>query len=685
MSTQYLEPKSTIVTSLNGERGDVEITLEKLGIEEAIANKADKNHTHDYAGSRYPGGPAIEAAKLTVDDGAVNSPIYFDGEWLSIMIPQGLLSDDSSKDMTGNWTPTDGSQFYAEIVVEGLEGFKGVTIVLPSGTPDDMFTNVMLNGNTVRIYAKKIPKFPLNCYVLENDITKFVYETKDIDSITFPKSIDYTIDVSIPSGAKFTDTTYEQATSTTSGLIKLYDDVGTNIDGSMTQRSIKNGLDCMLPKSKIVDVVLYASNWVGGSAPYTYTLNIPGVTEYSHQDFIYAENKITRELIYLELANIQDGGQSKDTVILKAYNKKPTIDLPLRVLMRYDGVSQNYLTFSSPDTFTLKVDDKGWDGIIEYSIDTMVWNVWDGTEISSAINGNKYRLYLRGIGNSGITKSLSKSCSFKFDVPSTQSYIKCDGNIENLLDYETVKNNEHPVMSDMCYGYLFAESPLLTPPKLPANTLTVNCYRSMFEGCTKLSVAPDLPSTTLADCCYDSMFNGCTNLCVAPKLPATILASHCYYSMFRNTGLVEAPNLPSTNVENYNQCYSYMFAGCQQLVKAPIVSITTICPNCCIGMFSGCTSLTSIPELNSTTLKYECYASMFYGCTSIKLSTIQTEEYTIPYQIPYSGTGIIAANSLYNMFTNTGGTFTGTPEINITYYLSNTNSIMVANTSESEK
>ena len=46
---------------------------------------------------------------------------------------------------------------------------------------------------------------------------------------------------------------------------------------------------------------------------------------------------------------------------------------------------------------------------------------------------------------------------------------------------------------------------------------------------------------------------------------------------------------------------------------------------------------------------------------------------------------IMRNNSLYNMFTNTGGTFTGTPEINTTYYLSNTNSIVVANTSESEK
>ena len=66
---------------------------------------------------------------------------------------------------------------------------------------------------------------------------------------------------------------------------------------------------------------------------------------------------------------------------------------------------------------------------------------------------------------------------------------------------------------------------------------------------------------------------------------------------------------------------------------------------------------------------------MFTGCTSLKLSTTKTEEYTQEYRIPYSGNGEVAEKALYSMFTSTGGTFTGTPEINKTYYLSSDNMI----------
>ena len=93
-------------------------------------------------------------------------------------------------------------------------------------------------------------------------------------------------------------------------------------------------------------------------------------------------------------------------------------------------------------------------------------------------------------------------------------------------------------------------------------------------------------------------------------------------------------------------------------------------------MFSGCTSLTQAPSLTATMLATYCYHYMFEGCTSLKLSSTQTGEYTVAYRIPSSGTGTTATGALSNMFKSTGGTFTGTPEINTTYYLSNTNKIV---------
>ena len=97
---------------------------------------------------------------------------------------------------------------------------------------------------------------------------------------------------------------------------------------------------------------------------------------------------------------------------------------------------------------------------------------------------------------------------------------------------------------------------------------------------------------------------------------------------------------------------------------------------CYAYMFSGCTGLTQAPALPATKLANSCYSNMFQGCTSLKLSSTQTDEYTQEYRIPSSGTGTTATNALTYMFISTGGTFDGTPKINTTYYLSNTNTIV---------
>jgi hypothetical protein len=67
-----------------------------------------------------------------------------------------------------------------------------------------------------------------------------------------------------------------------------------------------------------------------------------------------------------------------------------------------------------------------------------------------------------------------------------------------------------------------------------------------------------------------------------------------------------------------------------------------------------------------------CYNYMFRGCTNIKLAISKSREYDKEYRIPKSGNGVTATRALDNMFMQTGGTFTGTPSINTTYYTSNT-------------
>ena len=288
----------------------------------------------------------------------------------------------------------------------------------------------------------------------------------------------------------------------------------------------------------------------------------------------------------------------------------------------FKPAGKSHLTFSSPNSFTLAVKDatKPWDGTLEYFSADKTWTTWDGTTTLSAVeNDGEYILYLRGAGNTVITGNNS---NHKWVL--TGSDIACIGNIENLLDYATVESGAHPTMADYCYSY-------------------------MFQNCTSLTQAPALPATTLADYCYQSMFYGCANLAKAPALPATTLASYCYY---------------------------YMFDNCTSLTQAPALPATTLAVNCYYYMFYKCASLTQAPALPATTLARECYSHMFQYCTGLKLSATRTGEYTVTYRIPTTGTGTTASNALTDMFTSTGGTFTGTPEINTTYYLSSNNMIV---------
>lgn len=265
------------------------------------------------------------------------------------------------------------------------------------------------------------------------------------------------------------------------------------------------------------------------------------------------------------------------------------------------------LKFSSDGDFTLSAP-KNWDGTLEYTLDNgSTWTTWDGSQLSGTAD---QPIYLRGIGNTIITGG---------NYPWTFTGKYCTGNIENLLDYDTVKSGEHPVMGNICYTNMFKDCiSLTTAPELPATTLVMSCYKRMFEGCTSLTTTPELPATTLGEICYAEMFKGCTSLTTPPELPATKLAGSCYKRMFE-----------------------------------------------------GCTNLTTLPELPSIKLPTSCYESMFRGCTSIKISETQTDEYPYEYRIPTTGTGTKSDMALDFMFEATGGTFTDRPTINTTYYTTN--------------
>ena len=120
----------------------------------------------------------------------------------------------------------------------------------------------------------------------------------------------------------------KQSKITASGILKG--------DGAGGVTTATKGTD-YAGTSETVTATLLASNWTGSSVPYTYTLAVTGVTANSNQELLPALNITEEQLTALQAANIQDGGQSADTIILKAFGDKPTIDLPIRVIVRGDS------------------------------------------------------------------------------------------------------------------------------------------------------------------------------------------------------------------------------------------------------------------------------------------------------------------------------------------------------------
>lgn len=265
-------------------------------------------------------------------------------------------------------------------------------------------------------------------------------------------------------------------------------------------------------------------------------------------------------------------------------------------------------------------------------------------------------------------------------LPATTAMHQCyDSMFYGCTSLTSAPTISATTLEQYCFNSMFNGCTALTSaPALPATTLASACYQSMFAGCTALTSAPALPAMTLATNCYKSMFYGCTNLVSAPALPATTLSGSCYSQMFYNcTSLASAPDLPATTTTyggyyTASQCYQYMFYNCTALTSPPVIALTKLSNYCFQYMFAFCTSLNSMPALPVATLTNYCYNNMFRGCTSLKVSaTYDATNYPYTLRIPKTGTGSAGTSSLDDMFTGTGGSFTGTPSINTDYYTEN--------------
>lgn len=255
----------------------------------------------------------------------------------------------------------------------------------------------------------------------------------------------------------------------------------------------------------------------------------------------------------------------------------------------------NYLTIEAlEDGLTASLSDN----LCEYCVDgNGNWKSLEAGTATESINAG-HRLSFRGnvipVVYDGIgTFTISKKCNL-------------EGNCMSMLFGDNAADNLSLSGKDYAFYKLFNSCTKIVSVSnnfLPATTLALYCYYSMFYGCSSLTTAPDLPATTLTSWCYYSMFRGCTSLTTAPALPATSLANYCYSNMFQYcSSLTTAPVLPATRLAS--NCYQSMLYDCKKLNYIKMLATDISATDCLYywvsgvastGMFVRASAMTSLP------------------------------------------------------------------------------------------
>ena len=213
---------------------------------------------------------------------------------------------------------------------------------------------------------------------------------------------------------------------------------------------------------------------------------------------------------------------------------------------------------------------------VRYSTNGSTWkNYSSGTAVTLENIGDKV---------SFCGDNAKYSISFNSDCSTISCSRDCYiyGNIMSLVNSTDYADDKTLSESNVFCKLFYNNTHIVNHPsktlELPATTLTTECYRYMFYGCSGLTRASALPATTLDVCCYYSMFDGCTNLATAPELSATTLANYCYMYMFEDcSSLTTAPALPARTLVKY--CYYYMFKGCTNLTSVTCLAMYGINTN----------------------------------------------------------------------------------------------------------
>ena len=92
---------------------------------------------------------------------------------------------------------------------------------------------------------------------------------------------------------------------------------------------------CAAINSKLIDVTLNSGSWSGSSAPYSYTISNSSITDTNEAVEIAPNNSASNDQLksYM-LAGLCGGTISSGKVVLKAFGKKPSINIPIVMIIR---------------------------------------------------------------------------------------------------------------------------------------------------------------------------------------------------------------------------------------------------------------------------------------------------------------------------------------------------------------
>lgn len=172
------------------------------------------------------------------------------------------------------------------------------------------------------------------------------------------------------------------------------------------------------------------------------------------------------------------------------------------------------------------VSDVG-DLTIQYQINDGTW-----TNLTSSTAGTSFQVAAGDVvkfkGDNAKYGSLPLSYT---TFSGSTAVFNVAGNVMSLVN-STGFSGMSVVSEQYAFNRLFAGTNIISADRLtlPATTIAMHAYTSMFQGCTQMVKAPELPAPTLANSCYNEMFRDCSSLSHIRCYATDISAYNCTYN-----------------------------------------------------------------------------------------------------------------------------------------------------------